>query len=103
MYPLENSTFEKNWHPRKEMNFFKSTKPPPTPGHKASPSTQPAGPDLRFEPLPLPEVVESDSDTSWALWQDSVNPHEEEAASYKDTEPMGLMEDLPTQKPQGQS
>jgi len=87
------------------MSFFKPAKPNPPPAHKAStPASAPAtGPDLRFEPLPLPEVVESDSDTSWALWQDSVNPHEEEAANYKDTEPMGLVEELPIKKPQQQS
>ena len=87
------------------MSFFKPAKPHTAPAHKAPTpaSTSGTGPDLRFEPLPLPEVDESDSDTSWALWQDSVNPHEEEAANYKDTEPMGLMEDQPGKKPQGQS
>lgn len=79
------------------MSFFKTAKPQSAaPSKPAAPT---AGADLRFDPLPLPEVVESDSDTSWALWQDSVNPQDPGVTDYKDTEPMGLMDNLPTEKP----
>lgn len=26
------------------------------------------------DPIPVPEVVESDSDTAWDLWEDSLSP-----------------------------
>ena len=29
-------------------------------------------PDYLLDPVPVPDVVESDSDTAWGLWQDSV-------------------------------
>jgi len=39
-------------------------------------SATPAGgtrvPDYLLDPVPVPDVVESDSDTAWGLWQDSV-------------------------------
>lgn len=54
--------------------------------------------DALLDPLPLPEVVESDSDTAWGLWQDSLQSHDDEDMpvapakdqAYDDTEPMDL-------------
>ena len=39
-----------------------------------SPTPAAAGrvPDYLLDPVPVPDVVESDSDTAWGLWQDSV-------------------------------
>jgi hypothetical protein len=63
------------------------------------PAVLPAGGktfDPMLDPLPQPEVVESDSDTVWDLWQESIQPQESRPDSrftettYKDTEPMGL-------------
>lgn len=28
-----------------------------------------------FDPLPVPEAIESDNDAAWALWQDSVSSY----------------------------
>jgi hypothetical protein len=86
------------------MHFFKPAKPadPPPDGARKSPAPAIAR-DLRFDPLPQPEVIESDSDTSWDLWQDSVNPHEEDSQSYQDTEPLGLTPESAPKKPQRSS
>ncbi len=50
--------------------------------------------------MPLPEVVESDSDTAWGLWEDVVQAHENETliapsaeakdSTYDDTVPMDI-------------
>ena len=53
-----------------------------------------------LEPLPLPDVVESDSDTAWGLWQDSLqNPDSgpdqdvpPRDTGYDDTAPMDISE-----------
>lgn len=34
-------------------------------------------PDYLLDPVPVPDVVESDSDTAWGLWQDSVQTLDE--------------------------
>lgn len=80
----------------KGMDAMESVKPefdvPPPPGGKTY--------DPLLDPLPQPEVVESDTDTAWALWQDvlSTEDHaaapEPEAPTFADTVPMGLV-DLP--------
>ena len=54
--------------------------------------------DALLDPLPLPDVVESDSDTAWGLWQDSLHTQDDEGLpaeptkdqAYDDTEPMNL-------------
>jgi hypothetical protein len=30
------------------------------------------------DPIPVPEVIDCDSDTAWALWEDSVTPQSSE-------------------------
>jgi hypothetical protein len=65
--------------------------------------------DPMLDPLPQPEVVESDSDTAWDLWQESIMPQDSrpdsrfKESTYKDTEPMGLPEIPPFKKPSGAS
>ena len=48
-------------------------------------SPTPAGgsrvPDYLLDPVPVPDVVESDSDTAWGLWQDSVQSLDDTAAA----------------------
>jgi len=84
----------------KTMTPEKPKTPPPKPS-----GTRPYDPLL--DPLPLPEVVESDSDTAWGLWEDSLQtPHAEQQdtqvqpldRAYDDTEPMDLT-DPTTKKP----
>ncbi|HEY8708352.1 MAG TPA: hypothetical protein VIM34_10170 [Burkholderiaceae bacterium] len=60
------------------FKFFKRSTPPAAPARAAaSPALRPAGrpaaivPPLAEEP-PLPEVVEGNEHTDWALWEDSV-------------------------------
>lgn len=83
------------------MSFFKPTKPVPPAAAKTARPAPSRAPDLPFDPLPQPDVVESDSDTSWALWQDSVqsqNP-ELDAMADQDTVPMALMDESISKKP----
>ena len=63
--------------------------------------------DALLDPLPLPDVVESDSDTAWGLWQDSLHTHEDEELpaapptkdqAYDDTVPMDITELAPKPK-----
>ncbi|MDE2417497.1 MAG: hypothetical protein KGN32_06795 [Burkholderiales bacterium] len=46
------------------------SKKPEKPKSERSPSAR--VPDYLLDPVPVPDVVESDSDTAWGLWQDSV-------------------------------
>jgi len=44
------------------------------------------------DPLPVPEVVEKDSDSVWALWSDAVR---EPGEKFRDTQPTTELMDLP--------
>jgi hypothetical protein len=91
---------------------------------KPKPATPPATGAKTFDPLldalPQPDmVVESDSDTAWGLWQESIMPSQDTQPApfkesafkesafkdsvYKDTEPMGLPDLPPPKKPSGSS
>jgi hypothetical protein len=71
---------------------------PPAPG-----STKRYDPLL--DPLPQPDVVESDSETAWGLWEDLLasggSPEEAEPhpPNFEDTEPMGGLDEPPRRKP----
>jgi len=64
--------------------------------------------DFLLDPLPVPEAVESDSDTAWGLWESTLQAHddieaskdlnEDEPASFDDTVPLPLSE-LPPEDP----
>jgi hypothetical protein len=48
------------------------------------------------DPIPVPEVVESDTDTVWALWQKSLSPDSDGAnPAFESTVPA----ELPTLPP----
>jgi hypothetical protein len=51
-------------------------------------------PDFLLDPLPVPDVVESDTDTAWGRWEDSLKA-EDPQPDFGDTvpsasAPMGL-------------
>ena len=48
-------------------------KPNPTKPKHGETSTAGQGYDALLDPLPVPEAVESDSDTAWGLWELSVH------------------------------
>ena len=80
----------------------------PVKPRSAAPSASGRTFDPLLDPLPQPDVVESDSDSVWGLWQETVMPQDTQAASfkdsvYKDTEPMGLPEIPSFEKPSGSS
>jgi hypothetical protein len=60
--------------------------------------------DFLLDPLPVPDVMESDSDTAWGLWEHSLQsdeaasgaPHKD--VSFDDTVPSELAA-LPPRKP----
>ncbi len=61
-------------------------------GRSASGLTQPGELYLPGDALPLPEVVEKDTDSVWALWSDMVEgdaaPMTESDKDFKETIPM---------------
>lgn len=50
--------------------------PPTPPAERKPPSVHPYSPN---DPIPVPEAVESDGDTMWGLWEDSIAPRNEPA------------------------
>lgn len=52
------------------------------------------------DPIPVPDAVESDTDTAWGLWQDSIAPHDSSPdTSYANTMPAELLPELPPKPP----
>lgn len=74
----------------------------PTPPPDKRAATPPAAPkpfDSLLDPLPVPDVTESDTDTAWGLWEASVGglleegqaaPGDPPPRGYEPTEPAGL-------------
>jgi hypothetical protein len=54
--------------------------------------------DFSMDPLPVPDAVESDSDTAWGLWENTLHAHDDKAAQeeeppvFDDTVPSQLTE-----------
>ncbi|WP_294764981.1 hypothetical protein [uncultured Rhodoferax sp.] len=80
---------------------------PDKPSSPAAPGTPGAvkAYDALLDPLPLPEVSESDTDTAWGLWEASVGGLLEEGKAapeappphgYEPTQPAGLEGDTPS-------
>lgn len=74
---------------------------PKDPGRIPSGLTQPDELYLPGDALPVPEVVEKNSDSVWALWSDVVQgvppPDSATDEDFKETEPMDLEGPAPTQ------
>ena len=43
--------------------------------------------DYLLDPVPVPEALESDSDTAWGLWQDSVQSLDAQDTTFDATVP----------------
>ena len=75
-------------------------KPKSNPPHASGGRAQ----DFLLDPLPVPEVMESDSDTAWGLWEHSLQSGEaaggapRKDVSFDDTVP-GELAALPPAKP----
>lgn len=52
-----------------------------------TPSTGSRSSDFLLDPLPVPEALESDSDTAWGLWQDSVQTLDAQDTHFDPTVP----------------
>ena len=49
------------------------------------------------DPIPVPEAVESDTDTAWGLWEDLIAPAKKPVDNaFAPTQPADLLPDLPT-------
>jgi hypothetical protein len=60
----------------------------------AQPQPREVHPYAATDPIPVPEVRESDSDTAWALWEDSIAPDNKDLdPAFANTVP----DELPTQ------
>jgi hypothetical protein len=52
--------------------------------------------DFSFDPLPVPDAIESDSDTAWGLWEHTLQAHDapdtaiESDTVYDETIPANL-------------
>ncbi len=54
----------------------------------ARPGQPEAHPYEPTDPIPVPEVLESDTDTAWALWEDSITPERaDDDPAFASTEP----------------
>lgn len=49
------------------------------------------------DPIPVPEAIETNTDSAWALWQDSTQ--EPQAPTFDETVPMSLEDMPPIRKP----
>ncbi len=74
---------------------------PKSTGRNASGLTQPGDLYLPGDALPLPDVVEKDSDSVWALWSNTVDEESPADAvpdrDFKETVPMDFDSMAPTQ------
>ncbi len=70
-------------------------------GRNASGLTQPGDLYLPGDALPLPDVVEKDTDSVWALWSDTVEQESQTVVKpdedFKETLPLDFDEMVPTQ------
>lgn len=57
---------------------------PPKPPTERQQSVHPYSPN---DPIPVPEAHESDGDTLWGLWEDSIAPARTEPAKNPSTPP----------------
>ncbi len=48
------------------------------------------------DPIPVAEAIETDSDSAWAMWQDST---QESKPTFDETVPMALEDMPPPRKP----
>ncbi len=48
------------------------------------------------DPIPVPEAVESDTDTVWGLWEDLISPEKKQLDNaFAATQPADLLPELP--------
>ena len=87
---------------------MKPDQPVPPPDKRAANSSPAPKPfDGLLDPLPVPDVSESDTDTAWGLWEASVGgflqegkaaPQASPPHGYEPTEPAGLDGELAPDK-----
>lgn len=52
------------------------------------------------DPIPIPEAVESNTDTAWGLWEDSIAPPKDAPdTTYDNTMPAELLPEPPEKLP----
>lgn len=49
----------------------------------------------QIDPIPVPEAVESDTDTAWGLWEDLIAPEQSnQENAFEATQPADLLPEL---------
>jgi hypothetical protein len=46
-----------------------------------------------LDPIPVPDAVESDSDTAWGRWEESASPYKETDTDFQNTVPTEYLPD----------
>lgn len=50
----------------------------------------------QVDPIPVPEAVESDTDTAWGLWEDLVSPEQRQPETdFESTQAADLLPEMP--------
>lgn len=66
------------------LKFFKRASPAADGPAVPEPTPEPVALKARlsqfFDPVPLPEVIEGNNDSDWALWADSISFQEQQVA-----------------------
>ena len=71
---------------------------PNKPGAPGAPP--PKKPEDRYfpgDPIPVPEAIERDTDSAWAMWEDSVQPPSPDT-NFADTDILGIEPESPREK-----
>ena len=73
---------------------------PKKPAPANSPGTKKPGEERYFpgDPIPVPEAIERDSDSAWAMWEDSMQLPSSDS-KFADTDILGIEPEPPTDKP----
>jgi hypothetical protein len=62
-----------------------------------------AHPYSASDPIPVPEAVESDSDTAWDMWEDSIMPDNAADTDFHPTVPSDLLPHPSAKRPKQDS
>ena len=64
----------------------------------AAPRASARAHDFSMDPLPVPDAVESDSDTAWGLWEHTLQAHDDQAIQPQEPdEPPAFDDTVPSQ------
>jgi len=77
-------------------NFFKQLAARPVPMRTNTPPRKDVY--LRNDPIPVPDVIEDDPETSWAMWAEAIAIQDE---FYSQTAPAPMTNEIPARMQRG--